>query len=290
MVENVGDAITKLMDKVFETYGVDCPVCGQPLLRPQILNKSNGQKMAGACPNCRWMEDIKNRTIPNDDEITVSARKNQALGYINTYSMFSSFDIFNHRFSNYTASDDASKNVLAKCQGLADKIINKNTVHSLMIGPTGRGKTHLAIGMMYHILERSNYKYETAVMKDGKLTRVVHTWKMIFIDWRELIERKKQSMSDDQLAKQVNKTVSEIKHADVVILDDFGSERSTDYSLDLADSFWRDRENKTVIVTTNLNGEDLTKRYGTRTLSRMKNYGVNQGVTFKGIMDHRGME
>lgn len=91
------------------------------------------------------------------------------------------------------------------------------------------------------------------------------------------------------MAKQINKTMAEIKNADVVILDDFGSERGTEYSLDLADAFWRDRENKTVIVTTNLIGSDLTKRYGDRTLSRMKNYGVNNGITFANIPDHRGL-
>ncbi|MCH8632323.1 ATP-binding protein, partial [Lactiplantibacillus plantarum] len=62
-----------------------------------------------------------------------------------------------------------------------------------------------------------------------------------------------------------------------------------EYSLDLADAFWRDRESKTVIVTTNLIGSDLTKRYGDRTLSRMKNHGVNNGITFANIPDHRGL-
>ena len=83
--------------------------------------------------------------------------------------------------------------------------------------------------------------------------------------------------------------MAEIKNADVGILDNFGCERGTEYSLDLADAFWRDRENKTVIVTTNLIGSDLTKRYGDRTLSRMKNYGVNNGIMFANISDHRGL-
>jgi len=58
--------------------------------------------------------------------------------------------------------------------------------------------------------------------------------------------------------------------------------------LDLADAFWRDREDKTVITTTNLIGEDLVKRYGPRTLSRMKHHGTNKGIAFGGITDRRG--
>lgn len=289
MVKTVGDVVTNLMSKVFETYGVNCPVCGKPLLRPQILNKRTGQKMAGACPSCGYMEDINHREIPDNKALTASAHKNEALGYINTYSIFSSFDVFNCRFSNYTVSSDASKQVLERSRTIANRIINGETIHTLMIGATGRGKTHLAVGMMYWILERSGYKLLKTVMKNGKPVETFFSWKIIFIDWRELIERKKQSFNDDQMAKQINKTMAEIKNADVVILDDFGSERGTEYSLDLADAFWRDRENKTVIVTTNLIGSDLTARYGDRTLSRMKNHGVNNGITFANIPDHRGL-
>lgn len=168
MVKTVGDVVTNLMSKVFETYGVDCPVCGKPLLRPQILNKRTGQKMAGACPSCGYMEDINHREIPDNKALTASAHKNEALGYINTYSIFSSFDVFNRRFSNYTASSDARKQVLERSRTIANRIINGETIHTLMIGATGRGKTHLAVGMMYWILERSGYKLLKTVMKNGE--------------------------------------------------------------------------------------------------------------------------
>ena len=110
----------------------------------------------------------------------------------------------------------------------------------------------------------------------------------MFVDWRELVEQKKQAISDEQMNKQVNKTTKEFKNADIVILDDFGSERETDYSRDLADGFWRDREDKTVIVTTNLTGNDLNKRYSPRLMSRMKKHGVKQGIAFSGLTDYRG--
>ncbi|MFS0506288.1 hypothetical protein [Lactiplantibacillus plantarum] len=147
------------------------------------------------------MEDINYREIPDNKALTASAHKNEALGYINTYSIFSSFDVFNRRFSNYTASSDASKQVLERSRTIANRIINGETIHTLMIGATGRGKTHLAVGMMYWILERSGCKLLKTVMKNGKSVETFFSWKIIFIDWRELIERKKQSLNDDQMAK-----------------------------------------------------------------------------------------
>ena len=79
--DTVGAAITKLMSEKFETFGTDCPVCGQPLLRPKVLNTKTGQKMAGACPNCGYMEDIRHRKIPNNSQLSLAAYRNDALGY-----------------------------------------------------------------------------------------------------------------------------------------------------------------------------------------------------------------
>ncbi|MFC6180003.1 ATP-binding protein [Lactiplantibacillus daowaiensis] len=257
------------------------------MLRPKALNLQTGQKMAGACPDCGYMEDIKHHTIPNNEQLSLSAYKNDALSYLTSYSLFSDGKTFNHRFDNYITNSMAQKRVLTRCEGLANEIIGGNTEHILLMGITGVGKTHLAVGMMYYIFEQTGYKRQVFTVNHGIKSKQMVNWKILFIDWRELVENKKRSISDSQLAKQVNKTMDELKRADIVILDDFGSERSTDYSLDLADTFWRNRENKTVITTTNFTGDDLYKRYGPRTISRMKHHGTKSGVAFGGIDDQR---
>ncbi|VDG24205.1 DNA replication protein [Lactobacillus plantarum] [Lactiplantibacillus mudanjiangensis] len=287
--EGIAAAMDVLKTRFFEKYGVDCPVCGQPLLRPKTLNIQTGRKMAGACPNCGYMEAVQHSTIPDQAALTTSARKNDALGYLTNYSVFSNLHAFNHRFDNYTTENSSDKQALEHCETVARKIMNLETIHSLLMGATGLGKTHLAIGMMYYILEQTGYKYQITVMKDGHPEIVDVTWKILFIDWRALLLEKKESFNDEVLAKKLAKTMAELKRADIVILDDFGSERKTDYALDLADDFWRYREDKTVIITTNLIGDELTARYGNRLLSRMKNHGVGYSFAFKG-RDHRGME
>lgn len=261
---------------MFETFGVNCPVCGQPLYRPKTVNKQTGQKMAGACPNCRYMQPAGTKNIPNANQLTIQAHKNDALGYLNTYSMFSNFKIFNHRFENFKAVTADEKRVLAFCRRTAQKIIDGDVVHSLMLGTVGLGKTHLAVGMLYDILEKTNYQHPDHSV-----------WRIMFIDWRDLLVENKQAFNDEQIANRVNGTMNEIKHADVVILDDFGSERKTDYAYDLADEFWRCREDKNVITTSNLTGQRLPNLYGDRMISRMKKHGAGNSIEFKGD-DHRG--
>ncbi|MDN7062844.1 ATP-binding protein [Lactiplantibacillus plantarum] len=298
----IQESIERLMNSRFETYGVDCPNCGTPLLRPKTIDPVTGKKLAGACPGmitytengqlrrkkCGYTEPIAQRTIPTATELTTVAHRNDALGYLRTYSVTSSSDVMRHRFKNYMAADEPERRVLVRCQQIAKQIADGKTVHSLLIGKTGRGKTHLAMGMLYAVLAQTGYKTTKQVTQNGETKTVYVSWKVLFVDWHELIELQKQAFKDDTLKRQVNKILFEIKQADVVVLDDFGSERDTEYSQDLVDRFWRDRENKTVIVTTNLDGKGLENRYGARTLSRMKNYGVGNGVAFSAIKDYRG--
>lgn len=304
--KNVQDIIHELMSNKFETYGVRCPYCGTLLLRPKSVDRITGQKLPGACPGmvpdeeyskrsgrkvmkpCGYKEPVAIHTIPDSQEITTIAHRNDVLGYLRKFSVLSSTKVLEHRFDNYQLNGEPEKATLAKCQRIADQIAAGKTVHSLLIGKTGRGKTHLAMGILYEVLEQTGYKTIRTGMDNGQPIKRFDNWKVLFVDWRELIERQKQAFNDDTLKRQVNKCLYEIRTADVVVLDDFGSERDSDYSRDLVDRFWRDRENKTVIVTTNLEGNGLEKRYGARTLSRMKNYGVGNSIAFSAIKDYRG--
>ncbi|MCC3164551.1 P-loop NTPase family protein [Lactiplantibacillus pentosus] len=304
----VQDAIQELMTNKFETYGVRCPRCGTLLLRPKTVDRVTGKKLPGACPGmvpdeaysnrvsnhqvmkpCGYKEPIAIHTIPDSEELTTIAHRNDVLGYLRTFSVLSSMKVLQHRFENYQVNGEPERAALQKCQRIANEIAAGKTIHSLLIGQTGRGKTHLAMGIVYSILEQTGYKTVRTITEDGKPVKKFDNWKVLFVDWRELIERQKQAFNDDTLKRKVNKCLAEIRLADVVVLDDFGSERDSDYSRDLVDHFWRDRENKTVIVTTNLEGNGLEKRYGARTLSRMKNYGVGNSIAFSAIRDYRGI-
>ncbi|EKP96034.1 helicase loader [Lacticaseibacillus casei 21/1] len=79
----------------------------------------------------------------------------------------------------------------------------------------------------------------------------------------------------------------EIGKADVVVIDDLGSERGSDFDRQTADDVFRMREDKSTIVTTNLHGQDLNKRYGERTMSRMAKHGQGNSFGVKGIPDQR---
>ena len=77
-----------------------------------------------------------------------------------------------------------------------------------------------------------------------------------------------------------------IKDADVVLLDDVGAEKTSDFRTSLLFDILESRaETKTTIITTNLNDNRLLNKYGQRVFSRMN---LNkQVIDFSELEDYR---
>lgn len=268
-MKQANSVFANLMDKL-ETYGVKCPVCGELLLRPKVLSKETGRKMHGACFYCGYKEPIPKHTTPSNEKLSQEARKNATIKYFNAYSIYSSGKTFNHRFDNYITDSSAQDEVKKHCKRLAMQIAEGEPIHTMLLGNTGVGKTHLAVAMLYRIWELTHYR------KHG-----------LFVDWRQLIADKKAGITKPDLQRKTDGTMEQLKKADFVIIDDLGSERTTDFSLDLADQLWRYRENMATIVTSNLIGSAFKEKYGSRAVSRMANHGVGNTILFTNIADHR---
>lgn len=69
--------------------------------------------------------------------------------------------------------------------------------------------------------------------------------------------------------------IADIKTADLVVIDDIGSELGKDasdsraFGINTLNSFLDARQNLATIITTNLLGKELEEAYGKRTVSRM---------------------
>ncbi|MEE6710576.1 ATP-binding protein, partial [Lacticaseibacillus paracasei] len=68
----------------------------------------------------------------------------------------------------------------------------------------------------------------------------------LFIDWNALMQRLKSGMSANaqDVRMKNEKIMHEIGKADVVVIDDLGSERGSDFDRQTADDVFRMREDK----------------------------------------------
>ncbi|MFT8557902.1 ATP-binding protein [Liquorilactobacillus hordei] len=252
----------------FEKCGT-CPRCGAEMLRYKRIIKSLGHKVGGACPMCKYTEntsDVKKRAETEED-FTLAARKNKAIGYMNKYSIYATAKIFNNRFSNFEISTVEQRKIYDTTRKLANEMASK-PLHVLLLGSTGRGKTHIATAMMYQIQEKTDY---------GK--------KVIFYHFPALIADIKKGMGQEDIRKKIDESLEEMKIADLVVIDDLGAERDSDFTVSIIEDIMQYCEDKSMIVTTNLTGTELIEKYKDRFMSRLGKNG--NSIVFKNIADHR---
>lgn len=131
---------------------------------------------------------------------------------------------------------------------------------------TGNGKTSWAIKLMI------NY-FNQIWNGNGFRTRG------IFVHVPTYIADKKNSISDG--SSSISELERDMRLADLIVLDDLGTNKMTEYDISLLTSLIDSRiiNGKSMIVTTNCNKQELTNILGARIADRIYNTSVT--VTFK---------
>jgi DNA replication protein DnaC len=145
----------------------------------------------------------------------------------------------------------------------------------IFLGDPGVGKTHLAVAVLKGLMEKG--------------------FEGVFFDYQNLLDRIRSSYSEMSGAsdREAYRTVLD---TDIVLLDDLGSHRVTDWVEDTVTSIltWRCNHRKPTIVTTNLSDPDvgmggvktiLGERIGMRARSRL--FEMCQIVQMPQVEDYR---
>lgn len=119
-----------------------------------------------------------------------------------------------------------------------------------LIGQPGRGKTHLALGIGWFWLEN-----EMGIVKYWQVS--------------ELLDKMRSEYDNplkDDYGFPLLGAFEKAKKADLLILDDLGAEKTTEWVLDKLDNLinYRYIEQKPTVLTTNLSGDQLPTRIASR--------------------------
>lgn len=193
---------------------------------------------------CKCFEDILRKTAIEESNIS----------YILEDRDFKNFDL--KLFSNIDNGNGISprknmKNILKHVKVFMDDFNSKDSKSMLFTGGTGVGKTFLSGCIAGEILKRNkNVLYQTA----GKLTEILEEHKF----------NRENSIYD------TSGLVHDLYNIDLLIIDDFGTEFKTSYTLtalfDLIN--YRLINNKKMIISTNLSPIELKNVYSERLFSR----------------------
>lgn len=170
---------------------------------------------------------------------------------------------FNNFSLNYYKEDAETYAYMKKLVSVLKKYasdFNENTYKNfLFTGPTGLGKTHLSTSIAVSVIDRGfDVLYVTAC-----------------------------SMISDFEAKQFGlrenaPDTSRYYNADLLIIDDFGTEMTNQFTVSCVYDVINARMNskRSTIINTNLNKNEITERYGERIASRL--FGEYNAAMFRG--------
>ncbi|WP_268913977.1 ATP-binding protein [Lentilactobacillus sp. SPB1-3] len=279
MTQTIAEAINDLFVN-YKAKGLmrdcgPCPMCQQPMM--VFVNTQTGDdRSLPACPSCGYKES--NGTKQHHEDLSVNALKNDAYNYLVNSSAIGDTDVLNKKFSNYQVVNDKQAQAKALAERIADKAASGDVVHGIFSGATGTGKSHLSMAIVYQVLEATHYKQKIA-----------------FIDIRELITQIKRGFKDQNIARHYDRVLDKAKQADLVIIDDLGSEttgtnsgdEASRFNLEIVTELLQARMNKSTVISTNLTSNDLINIYGERIVSRMMAHSQGYVMKFDELADYR---
>jgi len=170
-------------------------------------------------------------------------------------SLFSSNGDINKTFDNFNVTDDKTNRELEQAKNIADRIVAGERHKFIFYGKPGTGKTMLSICILNQL-------------KDSR--------SCLFVDIASFIELTK-NFNDERAKLQVNSLYKAMKNADVLVIDDLGSESSmqrisseaSTYNQRVLFNIAQSRDDKTTIITTNNTGSDLRKIYNPKLVSKL---------------------
>ncbi len=132
--------------------------------------------------------------------------------------------------------DDKRQEKLVRARNLAGRFVEEYPVEKtglLFVGSVGVGKTHLAVGIIKALIREKG----------------IHC---LFSDYRELLKQIQNSYSTSVQATEME-VLGPVFDAEVLVLDELGAVRSTEWVFDTVNYILNSRynHNKTTIITTN---------------------------------------
>lgn len=273
---SVKTGIQQLIDNLLEIKGA-CPSCQEPLYAWKAKNKDGSDRCAPTCMRCGY-HDLKRKEDHTTKRLFDESLKNRALNFFKNGSIVPNEKLFEKRLSNFREVDPETKNAMVVAKRFVNEVLLGESPHLVLNGKTGAGKSHLAMGVCWEVLERSNYDKKVAI-----------------INYRELLEQIRFSFADEEARKVLQgNLIKDLKTIDLVVIDDLGAElgqgterQATAHNNDVLLSLLEAREDKALVITTNLSSKEIKSAYGDRVLSRIKNNALSH--TFIETADKRGV-
>lgn len=214
-----------------------CPICGDTGWKPIDFGKGKNERRVIRC-GC-----------------TANTRTERLLAQAHIPPRYESCDL-----STYTA--DGQQRGVAPAKIAASRFVEQYPLDKnglLLIGPSGVGKTHLAVAMLKHLT----------------LNKAIPC---LFCDYRDLLKQIQNSYNPSVQTTELE-LLRPVFQTEVLVLDDLGAVKPTEWVWDTVSVILNTRynENRTTIITTNFQDGPAAAVAGPRGATREETLGDRVG-------------
>lgn len=237
-MERIGKLIGDMGNmEILDLY--TCPKCNREV-------KTVRMKIIGGEKKGQW-QILKNECDCRLASETIEAARQAKIKFFERFSILND-DLKNAEFSNFKAEYESLDEAVERIYHYLETFTKKESIY--IYGDKGRGKSHLAVSAYKFV---KNLGYTSLFFDVPKLLNVIRS-----------IIRKDVDFSENDL-------FSAIESVDLLILDDIGAERKTEWVEEVMFLLINQRQGKSTIYTSNLDIKELEERYGGRIADRIKN-------------------
>lgn len=231
-----------------------------------------------ACPVCQ-NEKLNEKEKAYRDELTQKHQKRITYDRLKKDSLISDPTIKRAAFHTFEPTGQESVRNLAKAREITGRYLKGEVFNTILTGNAGAGKSHLAKSIAEAVNDNAN------------------PWRSIlFLSIDEWLLWIRSTYSDKLTTETEQSILDKTAANDLLVLDDLGAETgfigtektASDFTQRMLYGLLNRRQDKSTIITTNLNSTQISNMYDQKIISRMYR-GVDESslIIFKETKDNR---